>query len=143
MSSTVRRDEISDVDLSIRFKHGSHTIFLFVDPSKPFSDVAEELLEVLAERYPDGLTTSASPLNKSKLPEDAAQIEFAIPKMLADPSQGWKPLGVTEEDTPVSKGLKDNAVVAFAFRPEDADENDEIPFPVDFPSYDDDYAGGQ
>ncbi|KAI1076211.1 hypothetical protein F5B20DRAFT_584557 [Whalleya microplaca] len=139
----VRRDEIQDIDLSIRFKHGNHTIFLFVDPQKPFSDVAEELLEVLRERYPDGLTTSASPLDKTELPEDPARVEFAVPKILADPSQGWKPLKVTEEDTPVSKGLKDNAVVAFTFRPDDADEDDEIPFPVNLPSYDDEYAEGQ
>ncbi|XXH06146.1 hypothetical protein Hte_012592 [Hypoxylon texense] len=133
----VRRDALHDIDLSIRFKHGVYTILLFVDPTKPFSDIAEELLETLQERYPDGLATSAgSP--KTALPESPLQIDFAVPKVPLDPSQGWIPLDVMKKDTPTNKGLKDNDVVAFAFKPADADEDYETVFEVEFPRFDDD-----
>jgi hypothetical protein len=100
---------------------------------KPFSDVAEELLGILRERYPNGLTTSVAPPQRTPLPEDASRIEFAIPKTASDPSQGWKPLNIQEGDTPVGKGIKDNVMVAFAIRPEGEDE--ETTFRVEFPSY--------
>ncbi|KAI1497014.1 hypothetical protein F5X99DRAFT_398490 [Biscogniauxia marginata] len=131
----VRRDDIHDIDLSIRFKHGIHTIFLFVDPLKPFSDVQEELLDVLRERYPEGLTTSVPSPTKTELPDEPSQIVFAVPKAPADPTQGWKPLDVQEDDTPASRNLKDNTIVAFAIRHEDADDDEEMAFQVAFPSW--------
>ncbi|RYP77200.1 hypothetical protein DL771_001249 [Monosporascus sp. 5C6A] len=140
MEGQVLRDEIYDNDLSIRFKHGNHTIFLFVDPLKPFSDAAGELLEILKERYPDGLTTSAIPPKKTALPSDASRIEFAVPKDKLDPSKGWKPLKIVlGEDTPASKDIKDNSMIAFAIQPEDGDGDKEVAFEVDFPGYEDDY----
>ncbi|KAI5923946.1 hypothetical protein F4810DRAFT_155547 [Camillea tinctor] len=135
----VQREAIYDIDLSIRFKHGNQTIFLFVDPQKPFSDIQEELLEVLRERYPEGLATLSSP-RKTKLPDDPSRIVFAVPKAPADLSQGWKPLNVQEGDTPARKNLQDNAVVAFAIRSEEADGDEEVVFNVDFPSWEDEYA---
>lgn len=140
----VERDEIHDTDLSIRFKHGNHTIFLFVDPTSTFSEVAKELLEILKERYPGGLTTSAVPPKKTALPSDASSIEFAVLKNKADTSKGWTPLKTTpEEDTPASQGIQENSMVAFAIRPEEdeekADEDEELAFEVDFPGYEDDY----
>ncbi|KAI5865767.1 hypothetical protein GGS23DRAFT_554085 [Durotheca rogersii] len=136
-SAQVRRGEIRDIDLSIRFKYGVHTVFLFVDPTKPFGDAAGELLEILKLRYPAGLKASAEDPDPTPLPADALQIEFALPKVAADLSQGWAPLHVKEGDTPANKGLKDNSVIAFAFRPEDADEDYEPVFNVDFPTYED------
>ncbi|KAI1772113.1 hypothetical protein F4818DRAFT_188528 [Hypoxylon cercidicola] len=134
----VRHDVLQDIDVSIRFKYGIHTILLFVDPMKPFSNIAEELLEIVQERYPTGLTTSVmSP--KTALPESPLQIEFAVPKVPIDLSQGWIPLNVGEQDSPTSKGLKDNSVVAFAFKPVDADEDYETIFKVEFPRFEDDY----
>ena len=140
----VARDEILDNDLSIRFKHGNHTIFLFVDATKPLSDAAAELLEILQERYPDGLNTSAAPPKKTPLPENPGRIEFAVPKDRLDPSKGWKPLGPLQgADTAAAKGIKDGSIVAFAIRPEDEDDEEELAFEVDFPGYDDeDYAEG-
>ncbi|KAI1415038.1 hypothetical protein F5Y13DRAFT_157736 [Hypoxylon sp. FL1857] len=139
----VRRAEILDIDLSIRFKYGIHTIVLFVDPTKPFSDVADELLEILRDRYPQGLTTTFGSKDKIELPDDPLQIEFALPKSPTDLSRGWNPLNVSEKDTPASKGLEDNSVVAFAFRPHDADEDDETKFEVDFPRFQDDFEEEQ
>lgn len=133
----VHRDEIRDIDLSIRFKHGNQTIFLFVDPLSPLHLVQEELLSILSERYPDGITTSAMPPEKTKLPERATQIKFALPENNLDPTQGWKPLSFGPEDSAVSIGIKDNMIVAFAFAADDTDELDYVDFNVEFPSYED------
>lgn len=130
----MRRDQVDDTDLSIRFKYGIYTIYLFVDRSSKFPDIAAELLEVLQERYPDGLKTERdSP--EVTLPDDASRIEFAVPKVSADPSQGWRPLRAGEDDTPVSKNLRDNQMVAFAFRDEITEED--VVFEVAFPTYED------
>ncbi|OTA68408.1 hypothetical protein K449DRAFT_386710 [Hypoxylon sp. EC38] len=135
----VRRDEILDIDLSIGFKYGIHTILLFVDPTSSFSDIADELLEILRERYPEGLKASLASQQKTELPDDPLQIEFAVPESPTDLSQGWNPLNVGKKDTPASKGLKDNGVVAFAFRPHDADDDYEVEFEVEPPRFQDDY----
>lgn len=127
----VQRDNITDVDITIRFKHGTCTVFLFVDPMSTFADVSQELLEVLQERYPQGISSASKPA--TALPEEASQIAYAVPKSAADPAQGWKPLKVGSSDTPVSKGLKNGAMVAFAFK----DEDGEVEFEVDFPTYED------
>lgn len=130
--SQVQRDNITDVDITIRFKHGTCTIFLFVDPMSTFPVVSKELLEILQERYPEGIPSASKPA--TALPDDASQIAYAVPKSAADPAQGWKPLKVGSSDTWVSKGLKNGAMVAFAFK----DDDDEVEFEVDFPTYDDD-----
>ncbi|KAK7963414.1 hypothetical protein PG996_008895 [Apiospora saccharicola] len=127
----VQRDNITDVDITIRFKHGTCTIFLFVDPMSTFADVSSELLEILKERYPDGISSAKSA--PTALPEDASQIAYGVPKSAADHTQGWKPLKAGSSDTPVSKGLKNGAMVAFAFK----DGKGEVDFDVDFPTYDD------
>ena len=112
-----------------------------MDATKPLSDAAGELLEILRERYPDGLTTSSS---KTPLPDDAGRIEFAVPKDRLDPSKGWKPLSAVQgTDTVAGKGIKDGSMVAFAIRPDDGDGDgdgagEELTFDVDFPGYDDD-----
>ncbi|KAI0020804.1 hypothetical protein F4780DRAFT_740897 [Xylariomycetidae sp. FL0641] len=131
----VQRDNISDVDLSIRFKHGNQTVFLFVDPTRPFNLVREELLEVLKERYPGGLISSTATMQKTSLPKDPQQIEFAVPKVPLDLTQGWTPLHIKNKDTPATLKVQDNSMVAFAIRPEDADEDEDLDFEVDFPSY--------
>ncbi|KXJ96188.1 hypothetical protein Micbo1qcDRAFT_158407 [Microdochium bolleyi] len=139
----VQRQDIRDIDLSLRFKHGTHTIFLFVDPQAPFSAAAEELLQILRSRYADGLTTSTAPPRTTPLPSDASRIEFAVAKVPTDPGQGWKPLKVRgdSQETPVMKGIKDNTVLAFAIRPEDADEDEDVDFEVEYPIYaDEEYA---
>ncbi|CAJ2500757.1 Uu.00g036100.m01.CDS01 [Anthostomella pinea] len=132
----VQRDDIRDIDLSLRFKHGKHTVFLFVDPMQPFSNLQQELLDILKERYPDGLTTAVEPPKQTQVPDDPSRIIFATPKTPLDLSQGWKPLDVGEDDTPVSKGLKNGGIVAFAIRSEEADEDEDVAFEVEVPVYD-------
>ncbi|KAJ8124661.1 hypothetical protein O1611_g8979 [Lasiodiplodia mahajangana] len=132
----VRREDIRDIDLSIRFKHGTQTIFIFIDSMTTFGHVQEELLDILKERYPSGITTSVVPPKTTKLPNSASQIKFAILQNKADPTQGWKPVGFESDDTPVDKGFQDNMMVAFAIVAEDADDADDVDFEVEFPSYD-------
>ncbi|KAI1290972.1 hypothetical protein F5Y03DRAFT_377776 [Xylaria venustula] len=126
----VPRNNIRELDLSIRFKHGKHTIFLFVDSMSTFSQVQEELLDILKERYPNGITSSTSLV---ELPSEASQIKFGVLKHKADPTQGWIPLDFEVDDHPVDKGIGENMVVAFAFATDDADD---VQFEVEFPSYD-------
>ncbi|KAI1756834.1 hypothetical protein F4782DRAFT_484316 [Xylaria castorea] len=140
----VQRGDIRDIDLSIRFKHGKQTIFLFVDPMATFSHVQEELLAVLKERYPNGITTPES-RKKTELPNSASQIKFAVLKDKTDPTQGWKPLTFELDDAPVDKGFQENMMVAFAIAPDDADDaddTDEVTFEVEFPSYDEEVDDG-
>ncbi|KAK8065010.1 hypothetical protein PG997_011757 [Apiospora hydei] len=142
----VQRDNVTDVDITILFKHGACTVFLFVDPMSTFADVSSELLEVLQERYPEGIPIAPRPAPTSAddndeeakgpvtaLPDDASQIAYALPKSASDPTQGWKPLKVGSSDTLVSKGVKNGAMVAFAFK----DDDGEVDFEVHFPTYDD------
>ncbi|KAI1279340.1 hypothetical protein F5Y07DRAFT_358197 [Xylaria sp. FL0933] len=129
----VQRNNVRDTDLSIRFKLGKNTVFLFVDSMTTFSQVQEELLDTLKERYPDGIKVSTKSSEKTiELPDEASQIKFAILKNKTDPTQGWKPLGFESDDHPVDKGFEDNMVVAFAIAADDADDVD---FEVEFPSY--------
>lgn len=123
--------------MSIRFKYGIHTIFIFVDPTKPFSSIAEELLGILKERYPAGLSATLEGREMTELPNDASQIKFAVPKDPRDLSQDWKALDIGEQDTPADKNIKNNDVVAFAFAPQDADESYQPNFEVYQPPFDD------
>ncbi|KAI1102485.1 hypothetical protein F4804DRAFT_312939 [Jackrogersella minutella] len=133
----VHRGTIQDMDISIRFKYGIHTICIFVDPMQPFTDVAEELLQVLRDRYPQGLSISPFESDKTELPDDPQQIEFGLPNAQNDLSKGWKPLEDGNQETPVGAGLKDNNVVAFTFKPLDADEDFEPEFTVKIPNFED------
>ncbi|KAI1419377.1 hypothetical protein F5Y12DRAFT_264542 [Xylaria sp. FL1777] len=131
----VQRKDIRDVDLSIRFKHGKHTIFLFVDSMTTFSQIQEELLDILKEKYPKGIPTSMRDPEKGiELPNEASQIKFAVLKNKTDPTQGWKALDFDSDDHPVDKGFQDNMVVAFAIATDD--DADDVHFEVEFPSYD-------
>ncbi|KAI0127111.1 hypothetical protein BJ170DRAFT_684679 [Xylariales sp. AK1849] len=126
---------IGDIDLSIRFKYGVHTIFLFVDPNSTFADISSELLGILNDRYPEGLKSDRDSPDAA-LPEDASRIEFAALKSANDTSQGWRPLNTKPKDTAIAKALKDNQIVAFAFRDEAKEEFGEVVFEVAFPTYD-------
>ncbi|KAF2998020.1 hypothetical protein E8E14_000459 [Neopestalotiopsis sp. 37M] len=130
----VLRDKVDDIDLSIRFKYGIHSIFLFVDSNSQFSDIASELLDIIQERFPDGLKTDRE-APPTTVPDDSSRIEFATLKVPGDPTQGWNPLRAAADDKPLAKGLKDNQIVAFAFREDDDEDIGEEGFQVAFPTY--------
>lgn len=119
----------------MRFKHGIHTIYLFVDALAPFSAVTEELTELLRERYPAGLTTAIAPPKTTPVPENP-KLAYAVLSIPNDPSRGWKKLKVGEDGShnPTKAGLKNNSIVAFAFV-EDEDDED-VQFEVEWPRED-------
>lgn len=128
---------MDDAHISVRFKHGIHTIYLFVDALAPFSAVTSELLELLRDRYPSGLTTSITPPSQTSIPPDA-RLAYAVLVMPTDPSKGWKRLkvGEDEERTPTKCGLKSNSIVAFSVLSDDDDVDDDVRFKVEWPTED-------
>ncbi|KAL2756710.1 hypothetical protein ACRALDRAFT_1092858 [Sodiomyces alcalophilus JCM 7366] len=138
-----RQPDMDDSTWSIRFKHGVHTILLFVDSMKPFSEATTTLFDILRERYPDGLTLNhADGAPSTKLPPpgaDISRVAYGVPVNPNDLSQGWRELPIKQSDLPLDSPMKNNSVVAFAFVPEHRDELDEVDFVVDVPVFDDDY----
>ncbi|KOS18191.1 hypothetical protein ESCO_003330 [Escovopsis weberi] len=139
--------QVDDAHISVRFKYGVHTIFLFVDALAPFSAITEELLGLLRERYPDGLMKSTTSSEKTPVPgADAAQrIVYGVLSVPDDPSQGWKKLklGARDSFTPSRCGVKDNSIVAFTFVSADGEEavleDEDVQFEVEFPVEQEDY----
>jgi len=104
-------------------------------PDWTFARLSTELLEILRERYPDGLTTSPTTGKITTIPDDDSEIKvmYGLPRNVEDLTLGWKELKTKERDTLGSKGLKDLAAVAFALV--DADEIDgaRVEFEVELP----------
>ncbi|KAF4334272.1 hypothetical protein FBEOM_11899 [Fusarium beomiforme] len=125
--------DVDDASISVRFKHGIHTIFLFIDALAPFSNAATELLNVARERYPDGLTKSHDSPDKTVLDADST-LAFGAVKNPNDLSAGWVRLKTGNgEKTPTALGLKNNCLIAFAV----VDGEDDVPvFEVEWPKED-------
>ncbi|KEY64622.1 hypothetical protein S7711_02826 [Stachybotrys chartarum IBT 7711] len=127
----IKMASIDDAHISVRFKYGIHTIYLFVDTLQPFSDITAELLELLRERYPTGLNASVDSPEKTPIPDDA-KLAYGVLNVPTDPTRGWKKLNVGEDEvfTPTKAGLKHNSIVAFNFV---EDEEEEVLFEVEWP----------
>ncbi|KAI8198194.1 hypothetical protein KHU50_008894 [Colletotrichum sp. SAR 10_65] len=124
--------KVDDTFYSVRFKYGTHTILLFVDSQQTFSEITTTLLEILRDRFPDGLTINHTSPETTPLPDGDVELAYALPVNANDLTQGWKNIKVKDNDTPVAKGLRDNCTVAFSF------DVDEPEFVVDVPSLDED-----
>ncbi|GAB0137379.1 hypothetical protein EsDP_00005647 [Epichloe bromicola] len=122
--------------ISVRFKHGIHTIYLFVEASAPMSDVSAELVNVLRDRYPGGLPTSIAPAKTTPLPSEPV-LAYGLLNVPNDPSRGWKRIktGDGEVNSPTKCGIKNNSIVAFTFVADHVD--DEVLFEVEWPKDDD------
>ncbi|EAA36384.1 hypothetical protein GE21DRAFT_2359 [Neurospora crassa] len=126
---------VDDPRITLRLKCGIHTIFLFVMLDWTFAKVSEELLMILHDRYPNGLTFSvdAEPV---PLPEGDVKIVYGIPRHPnGDLSHGWKKLKVEDEDTVESSKLADVSAVAFALV--DPESYGNVTFDVTVPRLDD------
>lgn len=124
--------------ISLRLKYGSHTFFLLVDPLAPFSDITDELLFAVRDRTDQGLKATTSDLPRAP-PQagEEVQVAYGVMNDPNDSSRGFKDLLIKGDETPVSKGLKNNTVVAFVIRSaEDAGETPE--FTVQWPRVDED-----
>lgn len=143
----IRQTSIDEAHISIRFKHGIHTIYLFVDALAPFSSASHELLELLRERYPSGLTTSVAPPKRTLIEADS-RLAYGVLNNPTDPSKGWKRLqtGKNDENTPTKCGLKNNSILSFAVlkgdQPGEGDEDDEVVFEVEWPREEELYETG-
>ncbi|KAJ4165486.1 hypothetical protein LMH87_007117 [Akanthomyces muscarius] len=128
--------EIDDSHLSVRFRHGVHTIYLFVESQAPFSDISTELADLLRDRYPGGLTTSIEPPTTTDIPSQPRFV-YGLLNKHDDPSQGWKRLNVGSDEafTPTKCGLKHNSVIAFMLIDE-SDDPDDVVFQVEWPEED-------
>lgn len=121
----------------MRFRHGVHTIYLYVEAQAPFSDITKELAKILQDRYPDGLTTSLEPPTRTDIPAEPKFV-YGVLNKHDDPSQGWRRINVGDDEnfTPQKCGLKDNSLVAFMLV-SDEDESDDVVFQVEWPAEDD------
>ncbi|CEI68208.1 hypothetical protein FVEN_g11838 [Fusarium venenatum] len=125
--------DLDDAHISVRFKHGIHTIYLFIDALAPFSNVTAELTSVISERYPQGLTTSISPPKNTHVDENSIIVYGAL-KIPNDLSSGWVKLKTGDgESTPTKLGLKNNSLLVFAVAKH---EKDDPEFEVEWPQED-------
>ncbi|TAQ91631.1 hypothetical protein B7494_g34 [Chlorociboria aeruginascens] len=108
-------DPASDANsITLLFKHGRYTILLLTSANTPFSRLKTELLSILQERYPSGLT-SRSPAGEPRVSALPAEISEIVLGVLVDPyekEKGWRELpdpagGIRE--CPRSLGVKDGA----------------------------------
>lgn len=122
----------------MRFKHGIHTIYLFVDTMDSMAAVGKELRALLRDRYPEGLTTSLDPPKTTLVPDEDSHpnMAYAVLSVPNDPTRGWKQLKYDDETTNAgAAGLKPNGIVAFAFL---QNPDDEPTFEVEWPKDEED-----
>jgi len=132
------KDDVEPTDWTLRLKHGKHTILLFAAPLTPFTTIKKDLLTTLLERYPDGLPVSSSPDESVQIPESINEVALGVPIDIYEPSKGWTELDTTTgglKECPRSLGLKDGAIIAFAF----LDGFEQPNFNVEWSSYEDNF----
>ncbi|XWW94930.1 hypothetical protein V2A60_002880 [Cordyceps javanica] len=131
-----KKAAVDESHLSVRFRHGVHTIYLFIKSQAPFSDISNELADILHDRYPEGLTTALEPPTITEIPAKPKFV-YGVLNKHDDPSHGWKRINVgSDEDfTPTKCGLKHNSLVAFMLR-DDSDDPDDVVFRVEWPTED-------
>ncbi|KAM7186622.1 hypothetical protein V8F20_011325 [Naviculisporaceae sp. PSN 640] len=139
-----RRTLDPEEQMTLRLKHGRHTIFLFVTSDTTFAQISTELLEILQDRYPGGLTSSIVPLKETAVPAagtpeaESLRIAYGIARDPSDPTRGWKSLKANYTDTVSEKRLEDGSALAFALVPDgDSVDMDDIAFDVELMTIDD------
>ncbi|KAG9232943.1 hypothetical protein BJ875DRAFT_442700 [Amylocarpus encephaloides] len=123
---------INHTAFTLRMKHGRHTILLFADPLATFSKIKVELLEILRERYPNGLPQTDSP-DTIPIPESINDVVLGVPNDIYDHTRGWTELDIgisDEKDCPKSMELKDGSMVAFTFS--SGNDDGKLEFNVEF-----------
>jgi hypothetical protein len=108
------------------------------EPLTPFSTIKSNLLAILKERYPEGLSRSDSP-TPTKIPDSILDVVLGVPVDPYELSKGWDELdtrGGGMKETPRSLGLKDGSKIAFAFAENDEDKEAKELFYVEVPDVD-------
>ncbi|KAK5654026.1 hypothetical protein OQA88_7703 [Cercophora sp. LCS_1] len=138
MPPRATHNPVDDPEFTLRLKHGIHTVFLFVMPDWTFAQLSAELLEILRDRFPDGLQTStgaSGPPKTTAVPDDNdTKIVYGVPRKADDLSKGWRNLKASDDDTLASKKLTDLTAVAFALV-DPMDDDEEVEFEVELPSF--------
>lgn len=128
--------EIPNDGISLRFKHGPVTTFLFVDRSATFSDIGNQLLDALRERYPRGLPKAAMLPDTTPVPAagEEARVVFAVPRNPRDLAAGWKALNTDNGETPASLRMRENSALAFVIQAGD-EIGEAASFHVEIPTF--------
>ncbi|EXJ83516.1 hypothetical protein A1O1_07139 [Capronia coronata CBS 617.96] len=87
--------------ITLLFKCHKSTTVLSVLPTTPFSEVKPLLIAALRSRNIETVPNTTTPL-----PEDPEGIEFGVLADKRDPSKGWIPLDVKEQEVSGPKGTK-------------------------------------
>ncbi|QBZ64444.1 hypothetical protein PoMZ_06142 [Pyricularia oryzae] len=133
-----KKTKSGEIDLSLRFRFGIHTIFLLVSPLTTFDDISVELLSAIRERYPRGLSSSRISPNDTPIPGDGEEVIVVYGALASRHNlESWRDLKIQGSETPVSKSIKDGTDIAFLVRTPD-EEDDPVKFVVEWPRLDDD-----
>ena len=144
-----RAHQVDDTEITLKFKYGLHTICIIAGLDWPFSRINSELLSILQERYPDGLTARDEELGELKTTpvpgpgdEDTVKLAYGIPKNNNpdDPktktSDDWDELEFRDTDKVKDKRkLKDMTDVAFLLLDAD-DDGENLEWVVNTPTLD-------
>jgi len=87
--------------ITLLLKHHKSTTLLSVLPTQSFTEIKPLLLAALRSRHVDVLPNTETPL-----PSDPEDIEFGALADRKDPSRGWVPLEIKEQDVTDTKGVK-------------------------------------
>lgn len=128
--------------IALNLKYGVHTFVLLVDPLAPFSNVTSELWFTLRDRLDkdQGLKVAydEAPQPLPPVGKDV-RIAYGVLKDPRNTTKGWKDLDIQGGETPVSKGLKHNSIVAFVICDVDEDGEEIVPrFAVQWPRLEED-----
>lgn len=130
-----------DMHIALNLKYGIHTFVVLADPLAPFSNVTSELWFALRDRLDKDQGLKAAhdepPRPLPPVGKDV-RIAYAVLKDTRNTSKGWKDLDIQGDETPVSKGLKNNATVAFVICDVNDDEEPVPEFVVQWPRLEED-----
>ncbi|KAK4160220.1 hypothetical protein QBC43DRAFT_325861 [Cladorrhinum sp. PSN259] len=129
--------------LTVLLKNGIHTIFIFASPEWTFSRLTSELLSILRERYPSGLTSTIAPRKITPIPahNDDIKVIYGLLKDAEDPTRGWDEIVVEdpEVNTLGQKGFIEVTAAAFAIVDKEYNPQvDDAEFDVEIPRDDED-----
>lgn len=101
-ASMIELDELPTPDhITLLLKHHKSTVLVSVLPEQSLTTIKGLLLAALGAR---GI--SEFPGSTTVLPEDPEDLEFGVLKDKRDPSKGWIPLEIKEQDATDTKGGK-------------------------------------
>lgn len=132
---------------TIRLKLHKTTVVIAADPLKPLDEIKTELSRALKTRHPQGIITATGP---TQIPSRPSDIILAKPVDVHEPEKGWERLRSDEDEDDLSMldgandkgkkkgattslsgntlkaaGLKDGSVLAFKFRNQQGQRQDD------------------